>query len=340
MKTIRLGKSNLMVSAVGFGGIPIQRLSDDDAVALVRGCLDLGINYIDTAHGYTTSEERVGRALKGRRDGIVLATKSHGLDRDTLTQELEQSLSRLGVDYIDLFQLHNVASQEEWDKVLAPGGALEAARDALQAGKIGHIGVTSHALAFAQKAVRSGLFETIMFPLNFVAREPGEELYPEAVANDVGFIAMKPLGGGMLSDARLAFQYLRQFPHAVPIPGIERIEEMREIIAVMAEPAGLTADDRQRIEGIREELGTRFCRRCDYCQPCRQGIPISSLMTAPSLIKRMPPQRALAMMERSVAKAVECEKCGECGETCPYHLPIREMLDEAIALYGRLKAAV
>jgi len=340
MNKIRLGRSELWVTQIGFGGIPIQRLAEAEAVAVVRHCLDRGINFLDTAHGYTTSEERIGQAIAGIRAGLILASKSPARDRAGVLAHLELSLQRLGVDYIDLYQLHNVSKEEDLQQALAPGGALEAARQAQQEGKIGHIGITSHAVEIAKKAVRSGLFETILFPLNFVAKEPGEEVYQLALEHDVGFIAMKPLGGGMLPSARLAFKYLLQFPQAANIPGIEKAAEIDEILQIVAEPADLSAADRVEMERIQADLGSRFCRRCDYCQPCPQGIPISQLTTAVSMLRRMPVEGFLCFTGPAAEKAAaDCQKCGECEERCPYGLPIREMMDEAIALYWREKAA-
>ncbi len=339
MKKIRLGKSGLMVSEVGFGGIPIQRLSEAGAVAVVQHCLDRGVNYIDTARVYGPSEERIGKAIRGRRDQVILASKSTARDRAGLLADLETSLKTLGVEAIDLFQLHNVATEEDYDRVMAPDGALEGARDAQQAGKIRHIGVTSHSLEMAKAAVRSGQFETVMFPMNFVAREPGEELYPLAVQHDVGFVVMKPFGGGMLEDARLAFKYLAQFPHAVAIPGIEKAAEMDQILEILSQPRDLSASERAEMERIRTELGNRFCRRCEYCQPCPQDVPVPMLMTAASALKRMPMPRFLNFMGAAVQKAAEqCEKCGECMERCPYGLPILEMMDESISLYRHAEA--
>jgi predicted aldo/keto reductase-like oxidoreductase len=336
MRKVRLGKSDLMVTQVGFGGIPIQRLTEAEAVKVVQHCLDQGINWLDTARVYTTSEERIGKAVGGRRDGLVLATKSVARDRAGFLADVDLSLQRLGVEYIDLYQLHNVAKEEDYERVLAPGGALEGARDAQKAGKIHHIGITSHSLDMAKRAVQSHLFETIMFPLNFVAREPGEELYPLAVEHDVGFIVMKPLGGGLLGDARLAFKYLSQFPRTVPIPGIEKMEEIDEILQILKEPPHLSEVEKAKIEKIREDLGGRFCRRCQYCEPCPQGIATSWLMVAESFWKRSPLDRFVGAFEEAVEKAAtDCDKCGQCEERCPYGLPIRDMLDESIALYRR-----
>jgi len=338
MRKVRLGKTGLMVSEVGFGGIPIQRLSEDDAVAVVRRCIELGVTFIDTAYGYGTSEERIGKAIQGRREGLVLASKSPARDGATFGQHLEQSLRRLGVEHIELYQFHNVSSREQFDQIVGPGGALEVAREAQAAGKIGHIGVTSHSRETATMMAESGLFETMMFPFNFITDEPLERLIPLCRQHDVGFIAMKPMGGGLLENATIAFKWLRQYPDLVPIPGIEKAAEIEEIVAIMEGPAELTAPERAEMQRLADELGTRFCRRCDYCQPCPEGIPISTLMNMGSFIKRFPPARLFAMMEEPVRAAERCADCGECESRCPYDLPIREMMRENVALYAARRA--
>jgi len=338
MRTIRLGRTNLQVSRVGFGGIPIQRLTDEEAVRVVRGCLDLGITFIDTANSYTTSEERIGKVIAGRRDDIVLATKTGARDRATALAHLELSRQRLQTDYIDLWQFHGVSSEQALAQVLGPGGAMEAAQEALQAGKIHHVGITSHSMDIALKAVPTGLFETVQFPFNFVTSEPAQELLPLAIQHDVGFIAMKPMAGGLLEKANLAFKFLLQY-NVLPDPGIERLEEMEEIVNLVNGPWEMTPTEWQEMERIRQELGKRFCRRCEYCQPCPQGIPISTVMNIRSFWRRLPPQRFfVGGFDQAITSAEDCAQCGECETKCPYGLPIRDMLVENIEFYKRVKA--
>ncbi len=334
MKMTQLGKTGLRVSRVGFGGIPIQRLSEGEAIRVVERCLDLGVTFLDTANGYSTSEERIGKAIRGRRQEVVLATKTGARDRATAEKHLELSLRRLGVDMIDIWQFHNVSTDEEYEQVLGPGGAMEAARRALEAGKVGHIGLSSHSLDLALKAVPSGLFETIQFPFNFVTCEPADALVPLAVQHQVGFIAMKPLGGGLLSDANLCIKYLLQFECVVPDPGIEKVEEIEEIAGILAGPWELTPEEWQEIERIRTEVGVRFCRRCGYCEPCAQGVRISVVMNLRNLCMRLPVERLRGGWAAEAAlSAEECIECGECEAKCPYQLPIREMIIENIAYY-------
>lgn len=337
MKTVLLGKTRLEVSRVGFGGIPIQRLSEAEAIKVVQHCIDLGITFLDTANGYSTSEERIGKAIAGRRQGLVVATKTGARDKAAAQEHLELSLRRLNIDTIDLWQLHNVSSFEAYERVLGPDGAMEAAQEALRTGKVRHIGITSHSMDVALKAVSSGLFETIQFPLNFVTSEPVEELVPLAQEHNLGFIAMKPFGGGLLGQANLAIKYLLQFDTVVPDPGIEKIEEIDEIVDIVNGPWELTPRERQEIEHIRAQMGARFCRRCDYCQPCPQGVRISVIMGLHSLWKRFPPGMFLRdWVVEAVETGRNCAQCGECEERCPYDLPIREMLTENLEFYDSI----
>lgn len=340
MRRLELGATGLVVSEVGFGGIPIQRVSDDDAVRIIRHCLDLGVNFLDTAYGYGTSEERIGRAIAGRREGLVLASKSPARDAATFREHLNQSLQRLGVQHIDLYQFHNISTDDQLTQVLAQGGAMEAAREAKSAGIIGHIGITSHSLELALKAVSLGLFETLMFPFNFIADEAIERLLPLCKQMQVGFIVMKPMAGGMLENARIAFKYLRQFPDTVAIPGIERSEEIDEIVATMQGPSELAATEKAEMDRLRQELGKRFCHRCGYCQPCPQNIDITTIMNLKSFMKRFPPERLyLGRWGEAVEQAKQCADCGECEGRCPYQLPIRDVMRENVALFDQQKAA-
>ncbi|MFC1916310.1 aldo/keto reductase [Chloroflexota bacterium] len=196
MDKIRLGKTEMMVSKLGFGGIPIQRVSEDTAVAIVKKCLELGINFLDTANGYTTSEERIGKAIAGQRERLILATKSHARTREELESHIKLSLKRLGVEYIDLYQFHQVGDSKSLEIVLGPNGPMAVVEEAKKAGVVKHIGATSHQIDVAKDLVKSDRFETIMFPFNFITSEPADELLPLCREHDVGFIAMKPLGGG------------------------------------------------------------------------------------------------------------------------------------------------
>jgi predicted aldo/keto reductase-like oxidoreductase len=342
MDKIKLGKTGMMVTRLGFGGIPIQRLDEDDAVKVVRKCLDLGVNYLDNANGYTTSEERIGKAVKGRWKDVFIATKTFPGTPDIIEKNLALSLKRLDTDYIDLYQFHGINDKATLDKILDPEkGLYKVFEKAKKAGKIRHIGITSHQMDAAKLEVQSGKFETIMFPFNFITNEPAKELLPLCREQDMGFIVMKPLAGGMLNDASLCFKYLVQFPDVVAIPGIEKIKEIEEIVAIYEGPQRITPAEHTRMKRMTVELGTRFCRRCDYCQPCAQGIPISMIMTFPTFVKRLPPNWYLKspFIPEAMEKAKNCTECGECESRCPFKLPIREMIKEGYNLYEQVKAA-
>jgi predicted aldo/keto reductase-like oxidoreductase len=339
LEKIRLGKTDMLVSRLGFGGIPIQRLTEDEAVTVIEKCLDLGITFIDTANAYTTSEERIGRAISGRRDGLVIATKSLSRKREGVEKHLNLSLERLNVEYIDLYQFHGVSDFNSLDMVLDSKGPMDVVEKAKEKGLVKHIGITSHQIDVAKKAVTSGRFETIMFPFNFVTSEAADELLPLAREHDVGFIVMKPLAGGMIDNARIAFKYLFQFPDIVTIAGIEKVPEIEEIVQILESPHKMSAAELKEMQKLKEELGTTFCHRCDYCQPCQEGILISTVMMYPSLLRRLPPEHLVSgMWSEIVEKAASCTQCGECEERCPYHLPIRDMLAEYVNLYQREKS--
>jgi len=341
MEKIRLGKTGMMVTRLGFGGIPIQRLSDSDAVKVVSKCLDLGINYIDTANGYSTSEERIGKAVKGRRKDVIIATKTFPGTPEIIEKNLELSLKRLDTDYIDLYQFHGVNNKETLDRILDPeNGLYKVFEKFKKAGKIRHIGITSHQMDAAKEQVKTDKFETIMFPFNVITSEPAKELLPLCKQHDVGFIVMKPLAGGMLNNAAICFKYLLQFPDVVSIPGIEKVAEIEEIAKLYQGAPKITAAERKEMQRMIEELGTKFCRRCDYCQPCAQGIPISMVMTFPTFVKRLPPDWYLKnpMIADNMSKAANCTECGECESRCPFGLPIREMIKENYTMFEQVKA--
>jgi predicted aldo/keto reductase-like oxidoreductase len=340
METVRLGKTELQVSRIGFGGIPIQRASDEEARCVIRRAFDLGVTFFDTANGYGTSEERIGEALSEERDRIILATKTPARDRDGALEHLELSLKRLRTDTIDLWQLHNVSSAESYSKVIGPGGALETAREALRDGVVRHIGLSSHSTEIALKATASGLFETIQFPFNYVAREAEEKLIPLAEKHDVGFIGMKPFAGGLLDDARLSIKYVLQWDRVIPDPGIETTDDVEGIVRVLDGDRRLSDEDRQEIERIRGEVGNRFCRRCGYCLPCPAEIPLPVAMNLVSFMRRFPTDDLESdWLADVVAKATTCQQCGDCESRCPYELPIREMLVENVKAFAELKTS-
>jgi len=333
MRKVTLGKSGLEVSAVGFGGIPIQRVSAAEAERAIHAALDAGVTFFDTAAGYGDSQTKIGAAIKGRRDQLVLASKSGQRTRDGFLADVERSRRELGADAIDLYQLHGVNSPQTWDQVRAPGGALAGLVEAREKGWVGHVGFSGHSLDLAIRLVgQEDVFETVQFPFNLVTAEPADELIPLARRRNVGFIAMKPLCGGQYDDAELAFRFLNAYPDLVPIPGIERAEEIEQIAGIVAAGRTLSGDARARADAIAAELGKRFCRRCGYCEPCPQGVPIRLAMVFDSFVKRFPPDKLASGPARAVADgAPKCVECGQCETKCPYDLPIVETVQAALA---------
>ena len=330
-----LGKTGLKISAMGFGGIPIQRIDAEGTKVPLHRLKDAGVNYIDTARGYTVSEEYLGYALEGIRDHFVLATKSMARDKAGMEKDVQISLTNLRTDYIDLYQLHN-PSISQFEQILAPGGALEALQEAKAAGKIGHIGITMHDLGVFEKALECDWVETIMFPYNIVETQ-GVELIARCAEKNIGFVCMKPLAGGALEDATLAMRFVCADPNvSVVIPGMADLSEVEQNLAAASDDSPLTAEELAAMQKIRDELGTNFCRRCNYCQPCTAGINISGALLFEGYHNRYGLQewakgRYLAMPKT----ASDCVDCGLCEERCPYHLPIREMLQRITKTFGK-----
>ncbi len=329
-----LGKTGLKISAVGFGGIPIQRVDQAGAVALVDSLVEHGINFIDTAHLYTNSEELLGKALEGRRDKFVLATKSMARTAETMRAEIEESLRRLRTDYIDLYQIHNIPVGQI-EAACAPGGLLEALLEAKAKGKIGHIGLTAHSVETFRKALELDFVETIMFPYNIVETQ-GEELIAECQKRNIGFICMKPLAGGAIENATLALRFICQNPAvSVVIPGMATPREIEMNCAATNDKTPLTAEEREGIDAIRKELGTNFCRRCNYCAPCAVGIGIPSVFLFAGYLERYGLEDwARDRYATLPVKASACIGCGVCETRCPYNLPIREMMKKTAKEFG------
>ena len=328
MKERILGRTGLKVRRIGLGGIPIQQISEEEAVKVVRHCYEVGINYFDTARGYTVSEERIGKALEDVRDEVFLATKSGRRTREGLLEELAISLKNLRTDWIDVYQLHGVSSSEQWDQVRSPGGALEALHQARDEGKIHHLGITSHDPALLTEIVKADIFETIMIPYNYLSTLPAEELLPLCRNMSVGTVIMKPFGGGAFSDARIALKFLLGNEDVdVVIPGMMSIAEVDENVALGLGPYSLSNEEQDLIERDRRELGNQFCRACNYCQPCPQEIPISMVLRWETFEKRMGwSDRLGSSLMEAADKADTCIECGDCEPKCPYELPVRELL--------------
>ena len=329
-----LGKTGLKISRLGFGGIPIQRIDAEGTRRLMLQMKEAGINYIDTARGYTVSESYLGEALEGIRDHFVIATKSMARTREAMAADIDISLKNLRTDYIDLYQVHN-ATVPQLEQVMAPGGALEALLEAKAAGKIGHIGLTAHAIETFEKALELDWVETLMFPYNIVESQ-GEELIKACMEKNIGFIVMKPLAGGAIEDASLAIRYCLANPAAsVVIPGMAEEKELVQNLAAANDTSPLNEEELAKIEAIRKALGTQFCRRCNYCQPCAKGINISGCFLFHGYLDRYGlADWAKGRYATLPVKASACIGCGACEDRCPYNLPIRQMLKKVAADFG------
>ena len=329
-----LGKTGLKISTLGFGGIPIQRIDAAGTKALMDQLAQAGVNYIDTARGYTVSESYLGETLEGIRDTFILATKSMARTREAMAADIDVSLKNLRTGYIDLYQVHN-PNLTQLEQVCAPGGALEALLEARAAGKIGHIGITAHSVEVFEKALSLDWVETVMFPYNIVESQ-GAELIEECARKNIGFIVMKPLAGGAIEDATLALRYVCANPHiSVVIPGMAAPEELMQNIAAVADTSPLSPEEIAAMENIRKELGTQFCRRCNYCAPCAAGISIPSIFLFDGYFSRYGlADWAKGRYATQAKKASDCIGCGICETRCPYNLPIRQMMKTAAEHFG------
>ena len=329
MEKVILGKTGLHVKRLGFGGIPIRRVSESQAVEVVRHAVNKGVDFIDTARGYTTSEHRIGLALKHTDKRVVLASKSTGKTAKDIREDLEASLKNLQKDYIDLYQCHFVRNNDEYEQILSSGGALEGLKIAKEEGLIGHIGITSHSLDLLDRVLDDGLFETIMLCFSFLENAAQKKIIPKAFEKEVGVIVMKPFSGGIIDNAKLALKYVLSQPGILIIPGVEQREAFDENWSVFRGSHALKDSEKAEIEEISKQFDRVFCRRCDYCQPCTEDIPIQSMLGIRYLIKRV----GEAILEKEsikdgIEKARECSECGECMSRCPYELPIPDLIKE------------
>ena len=319
-----LGKTGLKISRMGFGGIPIQKIDEEGTRKLLHEMMEMGVNYIDSARGYTVSEQYIGYGLEGIRDKFVLATKSMSRTKEAMAADIETSLGNFRTDYIDLYQVHN-PSMEQLDQVIGEGGALEALMEAKAAGKIGHIGLTAHSTAVFERALGLDWVETIMFPYNIVEQQ-GAELIHKCAEKNIGFIDMKPLAGGAIEDATLALRYVCSNPDVtVVIPGMAEVRELEQNLAACSNTEPLADEELKAMDKVREQLGTDFCRRCNYCAPCTVGINIPSVFLFAGYLQRYDlADWAKDRYSTLKVKASACIGCGKCEPRCPYHLPIRE----------------
>ena len=330
-----LGRTGLEVTAISFGGLPMQRCTLDEAGPVLHAALDAGINFIDTARAYTDSEEKIGRHLAARRSEYYLATKSFARTKEAMVKDIAISLANLKTDVIDLYQIHNIQARKDLDAVLAPGGALEALQEAQKAGKIRFIGVTGHSVELLIEAVKTDLFSTVQVPFNFVETKALDELLPLARKMNIGTIAMKPLGGGQLDDVDLALRFILEHDITTAIPGMDEVRHIEQNLAALKNFRPLSPEERAKIEHEIAAVGSNFCRRCRYCLPCPAGVDIPQnfifhLQYTRYNMKKTIPARYAAMP----GKASDCTQCGACEERCPYDLPIRERLKKVAADLG------
>lgn len=332
MKTARLGRTGLTVNKDGLGALPLQRCTTNEAVHLIRECVDFGMNFIDTALFYTDSEEKLGLALEGRRSDVVIATKTFASDGDTLRQDLETSLWILKTDYIDIYQFHNPGF------VPRPGGEdglYDACLEAKRQDKIRFIGISNHKIHLAREAEESGLYDTIQFPFSYLATEAEIKLALDCVRLDVGFIAMKALSGGLVTDVGAARAWLNQYDNVVPIWGLQRTDELDKLKTAINAGDELTSEHATKIEADRKELAGDFCRGCGYCMPCPAGIEINNAARASVFIRRAPKSMWLGW-EDMMEKIEDCIHCGQCAAKCPYGLNAAEMLPRNLADYREI----
>jgi uncharacterized protein len=331
MEKTRLGRTGLMVTRTAFGVLPIQRTPMEEAVKILKAAYEGGINFFDTARGYSDSEEKMGRAFEGVRDKVFIATKSGASDGETLTKHLETSLAHLKTDYVDVLQLHNPSEIPDPNEAKSTYAAAAAAR---KSGKVRFIGISNHRIGVAIAAARSGLFDTVQYPLSAVSDEKDLALAGECKKADVGLIAMKALAGGLITNARLAFAFLRQYENIVPIWGIQRQEELDEFLELDANPPKLDAALVAEMERFRKELSGEFCRACGYCLPCPAEIPIPMAARMSLLLRRAPAKNFLTEdWQKQMARIEDCRECGQCKSKCPYGLDTPELLKKNLADY-------
>ena len=334
MEKIRLGRTELLVTKTAFGALPIQRLTKPDAAKLVRRAYEAGINYFDTANMYSDSEEKLALALKDVREQVIISTKSAATDKKGAMAHIENSLRHLG--YIDLFQFHNPARLPD---ISDPNGAFAAALEMKEKGYIRHIGITNHRHHIAKAAIESGNFETLQFPFCHLATDVDMELVALCKQADMGFIAMKGLSGGLLTNAEACYAFMQQYENVVPIWGIQRQEELDQWLDITARNVTMTEALKAVIEADRKELAGSFCRGCGYCMPCPAGIEINNSARMNMLLRRSPYKPYLSDEWYEKMHRIEnCIHCGQCASRCPYHLDTPSLLQYMLKDYDEFYA--
>jgi predicted aldo/keto reductase-like oxidoreductase len=327
MKRMMLGNTGISAARLGFGGIPIQRISETQAIDIVLYALEKGMDFIDTSRMYTTSETRIGKALKQTGKKATVATKSFSRSADGIQRDVEISLKELQLDFVDIYQCHGISSREEYRRITAPNGALAGLVKAKEQGLIGHIGITSHSLDLLDTVLDDGLFETIMVCFSFLEPAAQEKIIPKARDKGVGIIAMKPLSGGVIEAPQIALKWVFSIPDILVLAGVEEKGYIDQNWSIFEGDYALAAGEIQKMQEISGQFDKKFCRRCDYCLPCRADIPIQFVLGVRSMIKRMGPGMVQTPMFRNMKEsAAQCTECGDCMKRCPYGLPVPEMI--------------
>lgn len=336
MKRIRLGRTRLSVTRMGWGGIPIQQVPEDMAVSVIRAVVEMGVDLLDTARGYTNSESRIGLALQTLDREVILSTKSLVRTRK-IEEDVRTSLLELKVRKIHLYHLHNISRPEDYEKALGPEGAYEGLMRMRDKGAIDFIGITSHSLDILKRAVEDGHFDVIMACYSFLEPDADRTVFPLARAKDVGIISMKPFSGGVIEEPGPALRFVLTQPDIVPIPGSETLEKARANWEIFCQDHTMTQEDWSYIERVRGELDRQFCRRCDYCQPCPEKIGIQHMMGLKSIVRRFGHgAEELDWFHTLIEKARRCTECGDCMKRCPYELPIPEQIKKNLTWYDSL----
>lgn len=334
MKTITLGSTGITTIQNAFGALPIQRDDMDTSVRILRKAYEGGITFFDTARAYSDSEEKIGRALSDVRKNICIATKTMAKNTEEMKSQLDTSLKLLQTDYIDIYQFHCA------DRCFAPGdgtGMYELMEDFKRQGMIGHIGITAHKLGIAEESIASGLYETLQFPFSYLSGEKELALADQCREHNMGFIAMKALAGGMITNSRMACAFIGQYDNVLPIWGIQREKELDEWLSYIADTPVMTPEIREAIETDRKNLSGNFCRGCGYCMPCPMGIQINNCARMSLMLRRAPSQNWLSETWQSNMKQIEnCINCGQCMSKCPYELNTPELLRTNYEDYKRV----
>lgn len=336
VQMITLGSTGISVVQNAFGALPLQRVDMDTAVSILRRAYEGGMRFFDTARAYTDSEEKLGNAFAGIRENLYIATKSHAQDPETLRKELETSLQKLQTDYIDIYQFHQA------QQCYLPGdgtGMYEAMLEFKAAGKIRHIGITAHILEVAEKAIESGMYETLQFPFSYLSGEKELELIRKCREHNMGFIGMKSLAGGLITNAEAAMAFASQFDNLIPIWGVQRMRELEEWLSLMDRDIQMTPEIKEFIAAEQKELAGEFCRGCGYCMPCPVGIQINNCARMIQLLRRAPSAKWLNEENQAEMMKIEnCLHCYQCASRCPYGLDTPALLEKNLADYKRVLA--